>query len=402
MTLLSENDAPAQQQQDLQWLTEFRPRRFLSNGHLQTIVGNYLPRQDALPAPETSTVEVEAAGVGGEGLERRAASYVLCECHWQPADVRAQRLTVLILHGLEGSSRSQYVVGNANKFWRAGWNIIRMNMRNCGSVAPGGMEPDETAEPGEAAGPANGMAPAGISPAGISPGGAERLAASLYHSGMSGDVLAVCRHFIRKYGLGSIALVGYSMGGNLVLKLAGEVTPETFPELRAVVGVSPAVDLAASADALHEGPNRLYEWKFLSNMKRRFRRKATVFPALYSATRLDEVHTLRQFDDRITAYYEGFTGADDYYYRAAAARVVDRIAVPTLVLHAQDDPFIRLQPETAAKMRANPHVTLVETQHGGHCAFLADPVADPIGAMQYDGYWAEATLLAFITQQAGL
>ena len=132
--------------------------------------------------------------------------------------------------------------------------------------------------------------------------------------------------------------------------------------------------------------------KFLRNLLRRFRRKAVLFPRAYDRNRAAGIRSLREFDDRITALYSGFTGADDYYYRAAAARVLDRIAVPTLILHALDDPFIRLTAETRDKIAANPNITLIETEHGGHCAFLAQPDA---GA-GYDGYWAEHTLLRFL------
>jgi predicted alpha/beta-fold hydrolase len=101
------------------------------------------------------------------------------------------------------------------------------------------------------------------------------------------------------------------------------------------------------------------------------------------------VRSIREFDDKILARYWGFRDADDYYDRAAAARVVDRIAVPTLVLHAQDDPFIRLTPETRAKLLANPHVTFIETSHGGHCAYLSRDSGNEI-------HWAEATVMRFL------
>jgi predicted alpha/beta-fold hydrolase len=107
---------------------EFQPRRFLRNGHLQTIMGNYLRRINSLPAPEEQLVEVSPA------TATQMSSQVLCHCHWQPEEVRAERPTAIIVHGLEGSSNSQYVVGNSNKLWRAGCNIVRMNMRNCGDT----------------------------------------------------------------------------------------------------------------------------------------------------------------------------------------------------------------------------------------------------------------------------
>ncbi len=343
-------ESPVSIAEPLAYSAEFIPRRFFSNGHLQTILGNFLPRANSLPAGEEALVEVSPASGG------QIASRVRCVCHWQPEEVRATRPTAIIVHGLEGSSSSQYVVGNANKLWQAGANVVRMNMRNCG--------------------------------------GTEALTPTLYHSGLSADVGAVMRHFTQLHGLTSISLIGYSMGGNLVLKLAGDLGSSAPSSLRSVIGVSPAIDLGPSADALHIPQNRVYEIKFLRALLARFRRKVALFPRAYDPSRADGIRSIRDFDERITAFYSGFTGADDYYYRAASARVLDRIAVPTLILNAADDPFIRLLPESIEKIAANPHITFLETPHGGHCAFLAAPSAG------YDGYWAEHTLLRFLLEQA--
>ena len=331
---------------------DFRPRRFLNNGHLQTIAGNYLSRINGLLAPEVQLVEVSPA------IANQIASQVLCHCHWQPAEVRAARPTAIIVHGLEGSSDSQYVVGNSNKLWRAGCNVVRMNMRNCG--------------------------------------GTEALSPTLYHSGLSNDVLVVMNFFVDQYGLQSMSLIGYSMGGNLVLKLAGELGATAPATLRSVIGVSPAVDLQPSADALHLPQNRLYELKFLHNLLRRFRRKAMLFPHAYDRNRAVGIRSLREFDNRITALYSGFTSADDYYNRAAASRLLSHITVPALILNALDDPFVRITDESRAKIEANPNITLKESKHGGHCAFLAEPD----GTTGYDGYWAEHTLLHFLLTHA--
>jgi predicted alpha/beta-fold hydrolase len=331
---------------------EFQPRRFIINGHLQTIMGNYLPRANGLPTPEATLVEVSPA------TATQIASQVLCHCHWQPEEVRSSRPTAILVHGLEGSSNSQYVVGNSNKLWRAGCNIIRMNMRNCG--------------------------------------GTEALSPTLYHSGLSNDVLEVMNFFVAQHGLQSMSLIGYSMGGNLVLKLAGELGATAPPELRSVIGVSPALDLGASADALHRPQNRIYELKFLRALLIRYRRKVALFPHVYDPNLATGIRSLRELDDRITALYSGFTGAEDYYYRAAAARAIDRIAVPTLILHALDDPFVRITEESCSRLEANPNIHLITTHHGGHCAFLAQPDADT----GYDGYWAEHTLLRFLLANA--
>ena len=330
-----------------EWLTRFEPRRGLSNGHLQTIAGNFLPRPPFQLSSVAETVEVDPAD----------GSRVLCHCHWQAEPERAARLTLILVHGLEGSSDSQYIQGIAARAWTAGYNVIRMNMRNCG--------------------------------------GTDALTPTLYHSGLSSDVGAVMRHFAERFGLERVALAGYSMGGNLVLKLAGEWGNR--PPLCAVAAVCPAIDLAAGADALHEPVNRGYEWRFLLGLKARYARKATLFPERYATpSEIGPVHSIRDFDNKIVARYWNFSDASDYYYRAASARVVDRIAVPTLILCAQDDPFIRLTSETRSKLLANPFITFVETRHGGHCAYLSKDGGDAI-------HWAEAAVIRYLqaaTEQA--
>jgi len=315
----------------------FRPRRPFINGHAQTIAGNFLPRHSALPPAEDRLFNVEP------GVQ------VLCQCHWQAQ--RETAMTVVIVHGLEGSSDSQYVIGTGGKAWAAGMNVVRMNMRNCGDT--------------------------------------EHLGPTLYNSSMSADVGAIAKTLISEDGLQKLALVGYSMGGNLVLKLLGEWGGEAPPEVKAGVGVSPAMDLAPSADALHNPANRIYEWKFLQGLRRRMRRKAALYPERYDVRHLRGMRSLRDFDDQITARYSGFRDAQDYYTRAAAARVVDGIAVPTLILHSLDDPFIRVSPQTREKLLRNSNITYIETAHGGHCAFLAD-------ANGYDGRWAERQGISFL------
>ena len=326
------------------WLTSFEPRRGLSNGHLQTIVGNFLPRPPFLHPSVAEEVEVDPAD----------GSRVLCHSHWQPEPERASRLTLILVHGLEGSSDSRYIQGVSARAWAAGYNVVRMNMRNCGDT--------------------------------------DALTPTLYHSGLSGDLGAVVSHFAGKFGLQRVALVGYSMGGNLVLKLAGEWGNR--PPLVAVAAVCPAVDLAPGSDALHEPANRIYEYRFLLGLMRRFHRKAALFPSRYQTIGIGPVRSLRDFDDKIVARYCGFRNADDYYYRAAGARVVDRIAVPTLILYAADDPFVRITPDTRAKLSANPYIDFVETRHGGHCAFLSRDPGDEI-------HWAEATVIRYLHSVTG-
>jgi predicted alpha/beta-fold hydrolase len=331
----------------------FIPRRGLGGGHAQTIAGNFLPRTNLLPQGERRRFLV-AEHDSGAKIE------VECVCHWQRAATSPDHpitrspdsaMTVIIVHGLEGSVESQYVIGTGSKAWAAGMNVVRMNMRNCGNT--------------------------------------ETLTPTLYHSGLSADVGAVAEELIRADALDRIAIVGFSMGGNLVLKLAGEWGDRAPEQVKAFATVSPAMDLAASADALHSWKNWLYEQRFLRGLRRRYRRKALLFPDRYDLAHLRRFPSIREFDDKITARYEGFAGAEDYYQRASSSRVLDKIRIPTLVIHSNDDPFIRILPETRQKLTNNPAIQWVETSRGGHCAFLADPNG-------YDGRWAERQIVDFI------
>jgi predicted alpha/beta-fold hydrolase len=260
-------------------------------------------------------------------------------------------MTVIAVHGLEGSSESKYMLGIAAKGVTAGMNIVLMNQRNCG--------------------------------------GTDAIAPTLYHSGRSHDVAAVAEHMMEHQRITSFTLAGFSMGGNLVLKLAGEWSSDAPAQFRGVAAVCPAMDLAASADALHLRSNRLYEYYFMWQLRRRLRMKARHFPGAFDCSRLRGVKTLRDFDDKITAHYCGFESADDYYARSSAANVVERIEVPALILHAANDPFIRILPDTRRKILANPNITFIETQDGGHCSFLAEPNG-------YDGCWAELQVIEFL------
>lgn len=311
---------------------------------MQTIASFLLPRRVHLPPGEERLIEV-APGIK-----------VRCWCRWwsERGNDRRSALTLIVVHGLEGSTDSEYMLGVARNGLACGMNVVLMNQRNCG--------------------------------------GMDEYAPTLYNSSLSADVAAVARHVVEHDGVSRFALIGFSMGGNLVLKLAGEWGSEGPAQFRAVAAVCPAADLAPSADALHEPGNRLYEYYFLIQLFRRLRRKARLFPQTFDPSRLRGISSLREFDDRITAHYCGFTGADDYYARASAANVIDRIAVPAVIIHAANDPFIRLRPATRQRILANPNITYIETADGGHCAFLGQPN----GTLGDDGRWAEREVVEFV------
>jgi predicted alpha/beta-fold hydrolase len=326
---------------------EFRPHLLLRNAHAMTIAANFWPRPvPLLPRGVARSFEIEPG------------TQVLGVCHWQKNP--RQHPTLVVLHGLEGSCESGYMRGTGEKAWIAGFNVVRLNQRNCG--------------------------------------GSEKLSPTLYHSGLSCDVRGVVLELAECDALPEIFAAGYSMGGNLVLKMAGEMGASPAAALRGVVAIAPALDLAACADALSKPRNFIYEHHFVTRLKRHMRHKASLFTDLYplhAVPGFRRVRTVREFDDVITARYCGFEDASDYYARSSASRVVSEIRVPTLIIAAQDDPFVPFGPFQNPAIVGNRWITLIAPEHGGHCAFIS----------QDDGperFWAEARIVEFCASQSRL
>jgi hypothetical protein len=318
-------------------VSAYRPR--FSSGHTQTLYAWARPRRfPRLPEPEVRYFDVAPD------------ARVLAHCHWQGRSA-ADHPAILLLHGLEGSSLAHYMRGIADKAWAAGWNIVRLNQRNCCDT--------------------------------------EHLSRGLYHSGLTHDPLFVMRELIEVDGVRQIAVAGYSLGGNLALKLAGELGETPPPALKAVCAVSPTIDLAACVQALERRSNLAYEFNFVRNLKGRMRRKAEAIPDAFPLEPLGRIRTVRQFDEAYTAPHHGFRDAADYYHRASALRVIDRVRVPALIVAAGDDPFVPIGTFRDPAVAGNPAITIAATRHGGHCAFLERPETD------YDGYWAEREIVRF-------
>lgn len=297
----------------------FTPAALLHNSYLMTMLPSYWPRQSLL------------AGVPTESrlFTTEPHTRLLGFCHWQPDRTAYQ--TVILVHGLEGSSESHYMRGIASKAYRAGMNVVRLNQRTCG--------------------------------------GTEHLTPTLYNSGLSRDYRAVVHELAEVDGLDRIWLVGYSMGGNLALKAAGEVgSSETA--LAGTIAVCPNIDPTQCANALEEPRNWIYHYHFLAKLKARMRRKSALFPGKWDLTGLDRIRTISDFDDRYTASDGGYASGVDYYDRAGARHVLEKIAVPTIIITAQDDPFIPYSMFSLAAIRQNPHIRLTAPQYGGHCGFV--------------------------------
>ncbi len=309
-----------------------------------TVAASFWPRRfPRLPAAEDLLIESEPG------------TRILARCHWQPE--RHRRPALVLVHGLEGSSESGYMLGTAERAWLAGFSVVRMNQRNCG--------------------------------------GTDHLTPTLYNSSLSVDVRAVVFRLIEGKQVPEVFAVGFSLGGNLVMKMAGEMGERTPAELRAVATVSPSLDLAACADALEQPRNWIYERYFLRRLKRRILHKARLFPDRYRLTQLDSIHTIRQFDDRITAPHSGFRDAEDYYFRASALRVIERIRRPALILAAADDPMVPFASLDRPEIREHPQIRLLGPRRGGHCGFISRKEAG-------ERFWAELVIVDFCRSQSHL
>lgn len=327
-------------------MDRFVPRRYLGGGHRMTLFGWGNPRKfPALPPAEERF------------FDTAPQTRVLAHCHWQKDAV--SRPTILALHGLNGSSRSHYMLGIAEKAFALGMNVVRLNQRNCGNT--------------------------------------EHLSAGLFHSGLTEDARHVIDELARTGGLRRIVVAGYSLGGNLALKLAGEYGDTPPPVLAAVAAVSPIVEIGECVRALERRSNVVYEWNFVRELKARMERKDRFWPGAFDLSKLPAIRTVRQFDDAYTAPHFGFRDAEDYYHRCSALRIAARIRVPALVITAADDPFVPPDSFRHEALASNPHVELHITEHGGHCGFVGSSRPGD------DGYWAESQVVAFahrVTREA--
>jgi len=317
-------------------LRPFTP--FFRNPHIATIAGDFWKRPAADPR-----YPVRRVIYPGEPGTR-----VLIEETRPPGTPRGE---VFLVHGLEGSSRSGYMISMADALARAGFVAHRMNMRSCG--------------------------------------GTEELTPTLYHSGLTADLRILLETF-RAQGRGPLFIAGYSLGANMVLKLAGELG-ERGPELLAgVCAVSTPLDLQACVDAICKPSNWIYHRHFVRRLCTRYRRRHAAEPERYPLDGIDRVRTIPEFDDFCTARAFGFGTAANYYRTQSSLQFVPAIRVPTLLLQAADDPIIPFGIFKNGAVHSNPHVELVATPHGGHLGFIS---------RRPPRFWADELLTAWISSQ---
>lgn len=318
----------------------FKPHPAFTSGHAQTLAAYHWPRRFRMRHHRQDEARVFEAEPGVQ---------LLAHCRWQKN--RHSHPTVLLIHGLEGSTISVYMLGTAEKAFNAGFNVVRLNLRTCGNT--------------------------------------EHLTPTLYHGGLIGDLRAVLHELIEKDKLSRIFMIGFSLGGNMSLMLAGEDAEGLPRELKGVCAISPTIDLKSCQDAIELRANWLYMQSFVRSMRKRIRRKRKFFPERYDTNGLTRLRTIRDFDERYTIVEGGYSSVEEYYERASSLRVLSHIRIPALMIHAQDDPFVPFHPFRHPSIVENPYLIFLAPEHGGHVGFLG---AEANGE---DRFWVENRAIEF-------
>ena len=303
------------------------------NPHLQTIAGHLWVRDG-----DESRYPLEQ-----QFYRTEPDVSVLVQSQYPAANPRGN---VMMVHGLEGSGKAGYMRSLSGAALRGGFAAHRFHMRTCG--------------------------------------GTERLSTTLYHAGLTSDLRYVLYDFQRN-GASPAFLVGFSLGGNVVLKLAGELGDGARPLIAGVCAVSAPVDLAGSSRRISLPENRLYQRRFVRHMTARLRASGR-----YHRQDLTGLRSVEAIDDRITAPSFGFGDAANYYRTQSSLRYLESIRVPALLIHSRDDtlaPFETFESEAARK---NPNIAMVATEHGGHLGFIG---------RRPHRFWLDETIMSWITTQ---
>ena len=291
--------------------SDYRPPPLFRSGHVQTVYAAMFR-------------VIRGVRYQRERIETPDGDFL--DLDWSPAESNDLRRVAVLSHGLEGSSSSTCMLGMTRALNRRGWDVLAWNFRGCS-------------------------------------GETNRLSRS-YHSGATEDLDLVVRHVLEKYE--EVALVGFSLGGNLTLKFLGEWYVD--PRVSAAAVISVPCDLAACSEKLARPENLLYMRRFLSSLRIKVRAKARIHHL--DTTGIHRIRTFRQFDDRYTAPLHGFLDANDYWRQCSCKTFLPHIRTPTILVSAEDDPILDASCYPFEEAKANPNLWLIVTKHGGHLGFL--------------------------------
>lgn len=320
------------------------PAWWLPGSHAQTVAGKYLRpatgvryRRERIDTPDGDFLDLDFASVPGAQTPGEDSP------------------VALVVHGLEGSAQAAYVLETCRALWDRGIRAVAMNFRSCGG------EPNRLPR--------------------------------FYHAGETGDVGFVLAWLAERYPHVPLAAVGFSLGANVLLKYLGE-RGDSAP-VRAAVAISIPFDLAAGSKKLWSNlAGRLYTGIFVRSLQRKYRQKSTLMGDRCDERRAVSARSFHEFDDAVTAPLHGFRGVDHYYGSSSSGQFLPRIRTPTLLIHAEDDPFVPADAIPHAAIAANPHLTAAVTQRGGHVGFLSGPP----GRLRC---WAEAEAARFLAETLG-
>ena len=308
---------------------DYKAPYFFRNGHLQSIYPSLFRKLNA-NFMKRERIELD----DGDFLD-------LDWCR------NGSRRLVIISHGLEGHSRRPYVLGMAKAVSDHGWDALAWNFRSCGGSMNRNLR--------------------------------------FYHSGATEDLQHVVDYAAESGCYDEVALVGFSMGGNLSLVYLGQENPN--PIVKKAVVYSVPCDLSAGADQLTRPQNTIYMKRFLKDLKIKMQEKKKIFPGEVDLTGYDEIKNFRQFDDRYTAPIHGFKSADHYWAQCSSRRYIRNIKIPTLIVNAKDDPFLAEACYPHDEVDANKYVKLETPATGGHVGFVS--------FNKNNLYWSEQRALAF-------
>lgn len=295
------------------YLRDIKPPLFQLNGHLQTIVPTQFRKvtgvqysRERITTPDGDFLDLDWTQSGRDQL-------------------------IIICHGLEGNTSRAYIKGMVRYFDRKGWDVLAWNYRGCSEQINRKLK--------------------------------------FYHSGATDDLNTVIEHVLATRGYTGISLLGFSLGGNMVLKFLGEQGDEINSKIKKALAISVPLDLHASCLQISSGINYMYGLRFLSRLKAKVKRKAELYPDAFNLDDLRKANSLIQFDNFFTAPLHGFKNAIEYYHLCSAQRFLDQIAIPTLIVNSRNDPFLAPSCYPIKQISKHPVVELLVPDQGGHCGF---------------------------------